>query len=60
MAHPDTYINKVVVGGRDGTMQLWNFASEKLLYKFNLGSSAVRCIAPSPALDVVGVGLSDG
>lgn len=60
MAHPDTYLNKVVIGGTSGTAQLWNFATGKLLYSFNLAASAISCIVPSPAADVVGFGLSDG
>ena len=61
MAHLDTYLNKVVVGSQEGKLQLWNFASGKMLYEFTgLGDAAVQCIAPSPALDVVGLGMSDG
>ena len=61
MAHPDTYLNKVVIGSQDGKLQLWNFATGKMLYEFNgLGDAAVQCIASSPALDVVAVGMSDG
>lgn len=61
MAHPDTYLNKVVVGSQEGKLQLWNFATGKMLYEFTgLGDAAMQCIAPSPALDVVGLGMSDG
>lgn len=61
MAHPDTYLNKVVVGGRGGRVQLWNFHSGKLLHEFRGWAGAdVLCLEPSPALDVVGLGLSDG
>ena len=61
MAHPDTYLNKVVIGSQEGKLQLWNFATGKMLYEFSdLGDAAVLCIAPSPALDVVGLGMSDG
>ena len=61
MGHPDTYLNKVVVGSQEGKLQLWNFATGKMLYEFtSLGDAAVQCIAPSPALDVVGLGMSDG
>ena len=59
MAHPDTYINKVVVGSKNGKLELWNFVSGKRLFAFDFGTE-VCCIAPSPALDVVGVGLADG
>ncbi|KAL3149179.1 hypothetical protein ABBQ32_002010 [Trebouxia sp. C0010 RCD-2024] len=61
MGHPDTYLNKIVIGSREGKLQLWNFATGKMLYEFtSLGDAAVQCIAPSPALDVVGLGMSDG
>lgn len=60
MAHPDTYLNKVVVGCDNGQLLLYNFVSGALLYTFNGWGSAVRCIASSPALDVVGVALADG
>ncbi|KAK9819682.1 hypothetical protein WJX72_001066 [[Myrmecia] bisecta] len=60
LAHPDTYLNKVAVGGREGKMQLWNFVSGRMLFEFSLGEADVQCITSSPALDVVGVGLADG
>ena len=61
MAHPDTYLNKVVVGGADGRLLLYNFTTGRLLYEFTgVCSSAVRCIASSPALDVVGIGDTSG
>jgi hypothetical protein len=34
MAHPDTYINKVVLGGADGSLQLWNFKTQQLVHSF--------------------------
>lgn len=123
LCHPDTYLNKVLLGCPDGRLELWNFASGQRVHAFpgwcaqGRGSraahdgrrdqaaastkqeraracaglrccsrcshaalwccvpaacpccccaalrrrrSGVRCIAPSPALDVVGVGLADG
>ena len=61
MAHPDTYLNKLVIGSEEGKIQLWNFASGKMLYEFSgFGDGAVKCIIPSHALDVVGVGMSSG
>jgi U3 small nucleolar RNA-associated protein 21 len=60
MAHPDTYLNKVVVGSQEGRLQLWNFSSCRMLFEFEGWGSAVCCLAPSPALDVAGVGLADG
>jgi U3 small nucleolar RNA-associated protein 21 len=60
MTHPDTYVNKVLVGAADGRMQLWNFAAGRLLHEFPGWGSAVRCLKASPALDVVGIGMEDG
>lgn len=34
MCHPDTYLNKVVVGGADGSLQLWNFVTGQLVHTF--------------------------
>ena len=61
MAHPDTYLNKVVIGGIGGSLLLYNFLSGALLYTFkDVNASAVQCIVGSPALDVVGIGFADG
>ena len=56
MAHPDTYINKVLVGGDKGQVQLWNFMTGQLIYTFEGWGSGVRSLAPSPALDVIAAG----
>ncbi|CAD6336104.1 unnamed protein product [Miscanthus lutarioriparius] len=58
--HPDTYLNKVIVGSEEGPLQLWNISTKKKLYDFNGWNSPVRCCVSSPALDVVAVGCSDG
>ena len=59
MAHPDTYLNKIIIGSKSGKVELWNFISGKRLYTFDF-KATVRCLCPSPALDVVAVGLEDG
>jgi hypothetical protein len=59
MAHPPTFLNKVIIGGADGSIQLRNFNSDTLLYTFKL-NSRICCLEGSPALDVVGIGLADG
>lgn len=41
-------------------MQLWNIHTEKMLYEFSNFGSAIRCLAQSPAVDVVAIGLDDG
>lgn len=58
--HPDTYLNKVILGSQEGTLQLWNVSTEKKLYDFKGWNSPIACCVSSPALDVVAVGCADG
>ena len=60
MAHPPTYLNKVLIGAKCGKMQLWNVRSQKCVYTFSGWGSAITVVEPSPAVDVVAVGLADG
>lgn len=60
VAHPSTYVNKVLVGGRGGRMLLWNLKSHKMLFEYQLEDADVTCIEQSPVIDVVGVGQSNG
>ncbi|KAK3263316.1 hypothetical protein CYMTET_27870 [Cymbomonas tetramitiformis] len=41
IAHPPTYLNKVVVGSEEGPLYLYNFSSEKLIYTFKYAPGAV-------------------
>ncbi|XP_059651888.1 U3 small nucleolar RNA-associated protein 21 homolog [Cornus florida] len=58
--HPDTYLNKVILGSQDGSLQLWNVSTKKKLYEFKGWESSICCCVSSPALDVVAVGCADG
>lgn len=58
--HPDTYLNKVLIGSEQGTMQLWNISTKKNIFEFKGWDSPISCIVSSPALDVVAVGCTDG
>lgn len=65
MCHPPTYLNKVVLGLADGSLQLWNFRTGRRVHVFdparwNAARAAVTCVVASPAVDVVAVGLADG
>lgn len=60
VAHPYTYINKILIGSEQGQMQLWNIRTGKLIYTFKGWNCAVTCLEPSPAIDVVAVGLANG
>eukprot|EP00850_Spirogloea_muscicola_P011774 SM000074S21684 [mRNA] locus=s74:433316:440174:+ [translate_table: standard] len=61
--HPDTYLNKVLLGSQEGKLQLWNVLSGQMVFEFAApatSAAAVTCLVPSPALDVVGVGHANG
>eukprot|EP00026_Physarum_polycephalum_P000231 Phypoly_transcript_00231.p1 GENE.Phypoly_transcript_00231~~Phypoly_transcript_00231.p1 ORF type:complete len:947 (+),score=145.37 Phypoly_transcript_00231:28-2841(+) len=58
--HPDTYLNKVLIGDENGQMALYNLRSKKLVYQFPSFGAQITCIAQSPVVDVVGIGLVDG
>ncbi|XP_014881849.1 WD repeat-containing protein 36 [Poecilia latipinna] len=60
MMHPSTYLNKVLLGSRQGALQLWNIRTSKLLFTFPGWSAAVTVLQQSPAVDVVGVGTATG
>ncbi|KAL0589873.1 hypothetical protein ABG067_002098 [Albugo candida] len=61
MMHPATYLNKILVGSHEGTLELWNVRTKKRVYKFTgWDSQSVCCITQSPAVDVVAIGLADG
>ncbi|KAB1212058.1 hypothetical protein CJ030_MR5G024630 [Morella rubra] len=60
IVHPDTYLNKVILGSQEGYLQLWNISTKKKLYEFKGWNSAITSCVSSPALDVVAVGCADG
>ncbi|OWM86894.1 hypothetical protein CDL15_Pgr015930 [Punica granatum] len=58
--HPDTYLNKVILGSQQGSLQLWNISTKTKLYEFKGWKSSVTSCVSSPALDVIAVGCADG
>ncbi|XP_073480708.1 WD repeat-containing protein 36 [Aquarana catesbeiana] len=58
--HPSTYLNKIILGSQQGTLQLWNVKSNKLLYTFKGWETGVTVLQQAPAVDVVAVGLTSG
>ncbi|KAK7880972.1 hypothetical protein WMY93_032367 [Mugilogobius chulae] len=58
--HPSTYLNKVLLGSRQGPLQLWNIKTSALIFSFSGWSSGVTALEQSPAVDVVGVGTATG
>jgi U3 small nucleolar RNA-associated protein 21 len=66
MCHPPTYLNKVVIGSRKGSLLLCNVRTGRIVHSFgcmrkseNSGSS-VTAVQPSPVLDVTAVGTATG
>lgn len=58
-----TYVNKMLFGGADGELELWNINKGELVYSFAAHASvkaAVSALATAPVLDVAGVGFADG
>eukprot|EP00210_Caulerpa_lentillifera_P003696 g3529.t1 len=61
MTHLDTYVNKILIGSDQGVLELHNFITGEKLHSFKTcWSSSIRHLEPAPALDVVGIGLSNG
>ena len=60
MVHPETYLNKVLIGSQQGGVQLWNLKSGKLIHTFTGWNSKITVLEQSTATDVIGVGLEDG
>uniref|UniRef100_UPI00398F518B WD repeat-containing protein 36 isoform X2 n=1 Tax=Pristiophorus japonicus TaxID=55135 RepID=UPI00398F518B len=60
LLHPSTYINKILLGSQQGSLQLWNIKSNKLLFTFQGWGSGVSVLQQAPAVDVVAVGLTSG
>ncbi|XP_073933073.1 WD repeat-containing protein 36 isoform X2 [Castor canadensis] len=58
--HPSTYLNKILLGSEQGSLQLWNVKSNKLLYTFPGWKVGVTALQQAPAVDVVAVGLVSG
>lgn len=60
MMHPNTYINKVLVGSEQGGLQLWNIRHGKIIHTFKGFDSKITVLQQAPAMDVVAVGMQSG
>jgi len=64
LLHPATYVNKLLLASRQGTMQLWNIKSNKLLHEFFSNSKeqnhSISVLAQSTVVDVVAIGYNNG
>ncbi|VDN29986.1 unnamed protein product, partial [Gongylonema pulchrum] len=61
ITHPATYLNKVLLGSKQGTMRLVNVKTGKLIHEFEKSfGSEIAVLEQSPAIDVIAVGLKNG
>eukprot|EP00040_Diaphanoeca_grandis_P002848 m.22878 g.22878 ORF g.22878 m.22878 type:complete len:897 (+) comp13988_c0_seq1:127-2817(+) len=60
ISHPSTYLNKILLGSRQGRLQLWNIKTKKMLFEFTLEDSPVTVIEQSTAVDVLAIGYENG
>lgn len=66
VVHPATYLNKVVLGGTDGSVQLWNVRTAQRIHTFpreqvsGKAQAGVVQLTQSPAVDVLAVAYADG
>ena len=58
-----TFLNKVIVGKNDGSVEMWNVSTGKLVYTFqpsDHSSGSVTALQPIPALSLLAIARSDG
>lgn len=58
-----TYLNKIFVGRRDGSVEIWNLSTGKLLYTLLPPAAdfgAVTALQPSPALSLLAIAYESG
>ncbi|RGB38492.1 Utp21 specific WD40 associated putative domain-containing protein [Rhizophagus diaphanus] len=58
--HPSTYLNKILIGSRQGKMQIWNVRTKKMIYSFPSFESPITFLTQSPVVDVIAIGLLNG
>lgn len=63
ICHPPTYLNKVLVGGSGGQLELWNIRSMNRIHTFTClaaEGAPISTMKEANALDVVAVGFASG
>lgn len=60
LMHPATYLNKILIGSKQGPLKLMNIKNIEVVYDFKGWDSQVMVTEQSPAVDVVGIGLMNG
>ena len=61
ICHPPTYLNKILVGGLGGQLELWNIRSMDRIHSFKcISGDAITAMKEANALDVVALGFATG
>jgi len=60
MMHPDTYLNKFLIGFESGEMELWNVRTRKKVYGFASVGAKIMCLVQSTVVDVIAAGIENG
>ncbi|KAK3324298.1 Utp21 specific WD40 associated putative domain-containing protein [Cercophora scortea] len=58
-----TFLNKILVGRKDGWVEIWNVSTGKLIYTIlppSPSCGSVTCMEPTPALSLLAVSYSEG
>lgn len=58
-----TYLNKIFAGRKDGSVEIWNVSSGKLIYTVlppAANTGAVTALQPTPALSLLAIAYSEG
>jgi U3 small nucleolar RNA-associated protein 21 len=58
-----TYVNKIFAGRKDGSVEIWNVSSGKLIYTIlppSANSGFVTALQPTPALSLLAIAYSEG
>eukprot|EP00906_Rhabdomonas_costata_P012576 RCo018111 len=57
---PTGYVNKALLGARQGHMELWNLRTRVLVFRYEGFGSPITALVSGPVVDVVAVGLENG
>jgi len=60
LVHPSTYLNKILLASKQGSLQIWNIKTNKLIYEIAGWKNAITVMNQAPAIDVIGIGLQNG
>lgn len=60
LMHPNTYMNKILLGSEQGQLQLWNIKLPKMVHTFKGWQNSVMALEQAPAIDVAAIGLFNG